>query len=49
MIHFLNMNGGKYEKLISKPYDELLESEDTRSNSADSTLQFIPRDPTMFP
>jgi small-conductance mechanosensitive channel len=50
MIHSLNMERGKYEKLISKRMDELLEVGKTLEViRADSTLQFIPRDPTMFP
>jgi len=37
-------------KLISKRMDELLEVGKTLEViRADSTLQFIPRDPTMFP
>ncbi len=50
MIHSLNMERGKYEKLIGKRMDELLEVGKTLEViQADSTLQFIPRDSTMFP
>lgn len=50
MINSLNTERGKYEKLISKRMDELLEVGKTlESIRADSTLQFIPRDSTMFP